>query len=86
MRLSTSIAAVLAALSVGALAVTAERAPWRLVQAGDGSLHVIADGVRHRIAPAPIAARRRAWAAAQERLDEMEAWCRSVAANLSAMT
>lgn len=51
-----SIAALVGALVLGALATSARGEPWRLVRAGDESLHVIADGVRHRIAPAAIAA------------------------------
>lgn len=34
--------------------VSAQEAPWRLVQSEDGTLYVIAGGNRHRIVPAPI--------------------------------
>ena len=49
-----SFVAALAVIGLTAGLVTAQPASWRLVRAGDGSLHVIADGVRHRIEPASI--------------------------------
>ena len=52
MRRGARIAAVLAAFILGSLATaSAQPAPWRLVEATDGALYVIADGVRHRIFP-----------------------------------
>ena len=47
-------AAVILIVSLASMAA-AQSAPWRLVQPSDGSLWVIADGVRHRVAPANIA-------------------------------
>ena len=34
--------------------VSAQEAPWRLVQTSDGTLYVVAAGVRHRITPAAL--------------------------------
>jgi hypothetical protein len=51
----TAIVTGLVIVGLASGVAVAQSAPWRLVQTGDGSLHVIADGFRHRIAPAPIA-------------------------------
>lgn len=52
-RLSLTVAATCAALIV-ATNVYAQAAPWRVVQASDGSLHLIKDGARHWLVPAAI--------------------------------
>ena len=55
MRRASRTAAVLTAFALGSLAtVSAQGVPWRLVQSGDGTLYVIAEGVRHVVVPAVI--------------------------------